>query len=313
MRGARGEEVRVFAPATVSNLGSGFDILGLAVRGPGDTVVARRRPGTGVRIARIEGDGGALPRDPEANTAAIAAAAVLHRAGIGAGVELELHKGMPIGTGLGSSAASAAAAALAVNLLVGSPLRKVDLVGACVEAEATVAGRHADNVAPALLGGLVLVRSADPPDLVRIPVPEGLVMVVVTPAFSLSTREARAVLPEAVPLREMVRNSANVASLLAGCYAGDLAFFGRGVTDHVITPVRARLIPGCEAVIAAALAAGALGSSISGAGPSVFALSHSPRRAERIARAMVAAFRDAGGVDASFLVSPADAPGARRV
>jgi homoserine kinase len=310
MRG--GEEVRVFAPASVSNLGSGFDILGLAVRGPGDTVLARRVPGVGVRMAAVEGDGGVLPRDAT-NTAAIAAAATLRRAGVEIGVELELAKGMPVGTGLGSSAASAAAAAMAVNLLVGSPLRKEELVEACVEAEAAVSGRHADNVAPALLGGLVLVRSLDPLDLLRLPVPPGLVVVVVTPAFSLSTRLARDVLPEMVPLREMVRNSANLGTLVAGCYLGDLGLFARGVADAVVTPARAPLIPGCEAVIGAALDAGALGSSISGAGPSVFALCDSPTRAERVALAMVAAFRHVGGLDSTHIISPADCPGARRV
>jgi homoserine kinase len=313
MRGAHREEVRVFAPATVSNLGSGFDVLGLAVRAPGDTVVARRAPGSGVRIARIEGDGGALPREAAANTAGVAAAATLRRAGIDVGVELEIHKGMPIGTGLGSSAASAVAAALAVNLLVGSPLRKAELVGPCVEAEGAVSGRHADNVAPALLGGLVLVRSASPAELVRLPLPPGMMVVVVTPAFELSTRLAREALPLQVPLGEMVSNTAAIATLVAACYAGDAALFGLGAVDRTVTPVRARLIPGCEAVMAAAMAAGALGSSISGSGPSVFALSHSPRRAEAIARAMTAAFRDAGGLESTFLISPADCPGARRV
>jgi homoserine kinase len=260
----------------------------------------------------VEGDGGALPRDGT-NTAAVAAAATLRRAGLEIGVELEVRKGMPIGTGMGSSAASAAAAALAVNLLVGSPLRKDELVEPCVEAEASVSGRHGDNVAPALLGGLILVRSVDPVDLLRLPIPPGLMVVVVTPHFSLSTRAARAALPELVPLREMVRNTANVATLVAACYSGDLTLFGRGVADAVVTPARAPLIPGCEAVIAAALGAGALGSSISGAGPSIFALCHSERRAEQVAAAMQAAFRDAGDLDSTALISPADNPGARQV
>lgn len=312
MRMAHDGEVRVFAPASVSNLGSGFDILGLALRAPGDTVVARRVGGTGVRIAAVEGDGGVLPRD-ETNTAAVAAAATLRRAGLVCGIELEVHKGMPIGTGMGSSAASAAAAALATNLLVGSPLRKEELVEPCIEAEAMVSGRHADNVAPSLLGGLILVRSIDPLDILRLPVPPGLVVVVVTPDFSLSTRLARAALPEMVPLREMVRNTANVATLVAACYSGDLTLFGRGVTDEVVTPARAPLIPGCNEVIAAALDAGALGSSISGAGPSIFALCHSERRAGQVAEAMRTAFRDAGGLDSTALISPADCPGARRL
>lgn len=308
-----GQQVRAFAPATVSNLGSGFDVLGLALSAPGDTVLARLAPTPGIRIARIEGDGGVLPMAAERNTAGIAAAATLRRAGIEAGVELEITKGLPIGSGLGSSGASAAAAAFAVNLLVGSPLRKIDLIGPCLEAEAEVSGRHGDNIAPAILGGLILVRSVDPPDLLRIPVPEGLSVVVVTPDFELPTRMAREALPEMVPLRELVRNTANVASLIAACYSGDVTLFGSGVDDQVVTPARARLIPGATEVIRAALGAGALGSSISGAGPSIFALSHSPRRAEMVAAAMVAAFRDAGGLQSRAIISPAECPGARRL
>jgi homoserine kinase len=307
------EEVTAFAPATVSNLGPGFDILGLALSGPGDTVTARRVPGQGVRIARVEGDGGILPREAERNTAGIAAAATLRRAGVAVGVELEIRKGMPVGSGLGSSAASAAAAAYAVNLLVGSPLRKRELVEPCLDAEAAVSGRHADNVAPSLLGGLVLVRSVDPLDVLRLPVPEGLRVVVVTPAFDLPTRVARAALPERVPLAALVRNSANLAALVAACHSGDLALLRRALVDEVVAPVRAALIPGCDAVMSAALEAGALGSSISGAGPSVFALCHSARAAEDAAEAMRAAFREAGGLDSTAVLSPADAPGVRQL
>ena len=305
-------EVRAFAPGSLSNLGSGFDVLGLAIQGPGDTVVARLAGEPGVRIARIEGDGGALPHEAERNTAGIAALATLRRAGMeSVGVELEVHKGLPLGSGLGSSAASAAAAAYAVNLLLGAPLRKNELVEPCIEAEAAVSGRHADNVAPALLGGLILVRSLEPLHLIRLPVPEGLRVVVVTPAFELPTKQARAVLPATVPLQTMVRNSANLATLVVACFSGDLGLFSSGVADEVVTPARAALIPGCDAVLAAARAAGALASSISGAGPSLFALCHSPRSAEAIAAAMVAAFREAGGLDARAVLSPADCPGVR--
>ncbi len=314
-------EVRVFAPASISNIGPGFDALGLAVAGPGDTVVARRLPGArgedepAVRLAGVEGDGGKLPRVAEKNTAGIAAAAVLRLAGSAARVELELHKGMPIGTGLGSSAASAAAAACAVNLLLGSPFTAERLVGAAVEAEAAVAGRHGDNVAPSLLGGMVLVRSLDPPDIVRIPVPPTLAVVVVTPAFELSTRAARAALPTEVPLRSLVHYSANTGALIAACHSGDLALLGRALEEQIIVPVRTELIPGARQVMAAAVAAGAVGSSISGAGPSIFAFCdggvESPT-AGRVAGAMVAAFR-AAGVDASSIISPAQVPGAHEV
>lgn len=302
--------VRAFAPATVANLGPGFDLLGLALIGPGDTVVARASSAPGVTIAAIHGDGGALPLDPTRNTAGIAATLTLKRAGIEAGVELELLKGLPIGSGLGSSAASAAAAALAVNLLVGAPLRKAELIVPCIEAEAAVAGRHADNVAPALLGGLVLIRSLDPLDVIRLPVPAGLTLAVVTPRFALDTRQSRAALPATVPLDAAVRNTANVAAIVSACFSGDMGLLSRAMDDHIVTPARAPLIPGCDAVIAAALAAGAIGSSISGSGPSIFALCRSERSARDAAAAMSEAFKDFG-LDSSAIISPADCPGAR--
>lgn len=307
-----GDEVTAFAPATVSNLGPGFDVLGLALSEPGDRVVARRVGGRGVRIAAIHGDGGVLPLDPEKNTAAVAAAATLRKAGIDAGVELELHKGMPIGSGLGSSAASAVAAAFATNVLLGSPLRKPDLIEPCLEAEQVVAGRHADNVAPSLLGGLVLVRSLDPLDVIRLPVPRGLQVVVVTPAFVLETRRARAALPTEVPIGAWVRNAANLAALVTACHTGDLALLARSLGDEIVTPARTPLIPGCEAVLAAAMDAGALGSGISGAGPSLFALCRSPRSADAAAAAMVRAF-ECAGLAATAVISAADCPGVRTV
>jgi homoserine kinase len=312
MSGTREHErsVRVFAPATVANLGAGFDVLGLALMEPGDTVVARRTGGGGVRITAVHGDGGRLPADAARNTAGIAATLTLQRAGIDAGIELELHKGLPLGSGLGSSGASAAAAAYAVNLLLGSPLRKSELIGPCVEAEAAVAGRHADNVAPALLGGLILIRSLDPPDFVRLPVPEGLTLAVVSPRYEVSTRDARAALPSGVTLPQMVRSTANLAALVSACFSGDLGLLARAMVDDVVTPARAGLIPGCREVIEAALAAGALGSSISGSGPSMFALCRSGRSAGEAARAMQAAFARAG-LESSAIVSPADCPGVR--
>jgi homoserine kinase len=306
------ETVSAFAPATVANLGPGFDILGLALQGPGDIVTARRTRTPGVRILAVEGDGGRLSKDPARNTAAVAAAATLRKAGLDFGVELVLRKGLPIGSGLGSSAASAAAAAFAVNLLAGAPLRKPELVGPCVEAEAAVSGRHADNVAPALLGGLILVRALDPLDLVRLPLPPELMVVVVTPDYAVSTRDARAALPAAVPLATHVATSANLAALVSACHTGDLALLARCMEDGVATPARLALIPAAAAVLAAALDAGALGSGISGSGPSLFALCRSERSAREAGVAMRSAFAGAG-LESASVVSPADCPGARRV
>ena len=301
-----------FAPATVANLGPGFDVIGLAIDGMGDTVTVTKTNSPGIKISAIHGDGGALPLEPSKNTAAIAARETLKAAGVTVGLSLEIHKGLPLCSGLGSSAASAAAAAYATNQLIGSPLRKLDLIGPCIEAEAVVAGRHADNVAPALLGGLVLIRSADPPDVVRLPLPDGLTVVVITPDMSLPTRDARAVLPDQVPLSTMVAATAQVAGLVSACYSGDLSLLSRSLEDPVVTPARIGLIPGGQTALDAALGAGALGASISGAGPSLFALCRSQRSAVATAREMKSAI-EAEGLTAAVHISPADCPGVRRV
>jgi len=304
-------EVSAQAPATVANLGPGFDVLGLVLGGPGDVVRARRSGKPGVRLVEVTGDGGRLPTTAEENTAGVAAIETLKAAGVETGIELALHKRLPLCSGLGSSASSAAAAAYATNLLIGSPLRKAELVGPCIEAEAAVSGRHADNVAPAILGGLVLVRGIDPVDLVRLPVPPGLTLVVASPDFELPTRQARAVLPEEVTLQTMVRQSARLASMVSALHTNDMALLGRCLVDEVVTPRRAALVPGAAEAMQAALGAGALGSSLSGSGPSVFALCRSPRSAQVAAEVMRAAFDD-HGLESKVRISPADGPGVRR-
>jgi len=313
---AEHEEVTVYAPATVANVGPGFDVLGLALGAPGDTVTARRVPGApdaiAVTIRSIEGDGGVLPLAAEQNTAGIAALRTLERAGVPASVEIELRKGIPIGSGLGSSAASAAAAACAVNDLLGSPLRRAELIAPCVDAEAVVAGRHADNVAPAIVGGLILVRRVDPPAIVRIPLPEGLIVVTATPAYELPTRQAREALRDEIPLRSAVHNNASIAAFVSACYSGDLELLGNAIQDEIAAPVRLGLIPGGETVVRAALDAGALGASVSGAGPTIFAIAHSAAVAAATGAAMRDAFAGAG-LDSTVFTSPANCPGARRL
>jgi homoserine kinase len=288
------DEIRAFAPATVANLGPGFDVLGVALGEPGDRVRVRRREPDGIELVSITGDGGRLPRDAASNTAGIAAAAVLKRAGVTTGLALELEKGLPLGSGLGSSAASAAAAAWAVNRLLGGPLGEVALVEACLDAESAVSGRHADNVAAAILGGIVLVRCVDPLHVVRLPVPAGLALAVVTPRFELETRRARAVLPGEIALGTAVANQANLAGLVAALHSRDLDLLSRCLEDRLATPFRAPLIPGATAVMRAARDAGALGSGISGSGPTIFALCEGDRAAARAAGSMIDAFRDAG-------------------
>ena len=301
-----------FAPATVSNLGPGFDLLGLAIEGIGDTVTARLTSEPGVTVERIFGDNGRLSLLPAENTAAIAATSTLRLAHRTEGIALTIHKGMPLGSGLGSSAASAAAAALAVNLLLGSPLKRSELVAAVLDAEEAVSGRHADNAAPALLGGLVLVRSLDPIDILRLPIPPDLFVAVVTPDCEVSTRAARELLPKQIPLRARTENAANIASFVAACYTRDLGLLAASIVDTVVTTPRLGLIPGGAEALDAAQAAGALASSISGSGPSLFALCHTRATAQRAATAMVAAFA-ANNLAAKPVISPADGRGAREV
>ena len=294
-------QVAAFAPATVANVGSGFDVLGFAVDQPGDTVEARRRAGGGVTLLEVTGDGGRLPRDGS-NTAVVAARTLLEKLGEPFGVDLVLRKGMPLASGLGSSAASAAAALLAVNRLAADPLAAEELLPCALAAERVAAGAgHADNVAPALLGGFVLIRSTAPLDLVRLPVPDGLAVALLSPDVEIPTEAARRILRKQIPLADAVSQWGNLAALVASLYAGDLALMGRSLDDLIAEPVRAVLIPGFAAVKAAALRAGAIGCSISGAGPAVFALAASRARAETVAETMRQAFADAGLTAAAYV------------
>ncbi|KPL86462.1 homoserine kinase [Ardenticatena maritima] len=289
------ERVTVFAPATIANVGPGFDVLGIAVQGLGDTVTATRRTTPGVVIEAIEGDNGRLPRDAHRNTAGVAAQAVLRLAQREAtGVALTIRKGLPLGSGLGSSAASAAAAAWATNLLLGEPLSRHEVLLACLEAEAAVSGWHADNVGPALFGGAFIVRTYEPLDVVTLPLPDSLVIVLVTPDYELPTAEARTVVPQTISLAQHIVNSGNLAALIAGLCRGDATLVGRAVNDVIVEPSRAHLIPGFGAVKAAALAAGAFGCSISGAGPTLFAFTDTIQQGATIAAAMQAAFAEHG-------------------
>lgn len=306
------DRVEAFAPATVANLGPGFDVLGLALEGLGDRVIADHADGP-LRVIAIEGDHGRLPLDIAANTAGIAARETLKLAGhSGDGIALTVRKGLPIGSGLGSSAASAVAAAWAVNVLIGSPLSRAELVPACLAAEAAVSGRHADNLAPSLFGGLVLVRRLDPLDLVHLPVPAGLQIVVVTPAFELATKAARAALPPVLAMADVVQNAADLGALVAACHANDAALFGRSLNDVIATPARLPLIPGGVEALAAARSFGALGMGISGAGPSVFAVVDSIAGATLVGEGMRAAFANAG-LAATVHVSSLAAPGVKTV
>ncbi len=284
-----------FAPATVANVAAAFDVLGFALSNPGDEVVATLADEPGVRLVRITGDDGALPIEAERNTAGAAAISLLEAVGSQAGIELELKKGLPLCSGMGSSAASSAAALTAVNALLGEPLTPRELLPFAVAAEAVACGvGHADNAAPSLLGGCCLVRSTDPLDVVSLPVPEGLACALVHPHCEVRTADARMVLRDQLTLARAVEQWGNVAGLVAALCLGDLDLLGRSLSDVVVEPTRSILIPGFEHVKRAALDAGALGCSISGSGPTLFALVEGHTKAETIGKAMATAFDEIG-------------------
>lgn len=315
--------LRVFAPATVANLGPGFDVLGLALSEPGDLIEAELADRAGVEIVEVTGDQGVLSREVEQNVAGRAAADALRRlrAGLGVaaargeGVRLWVHKKMPLASGLGSSGASSAAGAAIVNELFGRPLSPRDLLLSAMEGERAATGApHADNVAPSLMGGIVLVRSYDPLEVVSLPVPSALRVVVVHPHCRVSTAEARALLKaRAYGLDQIVPNLGNLAALVAALWTSDLALLGRCIQDRLVEPVRAPLIPGFEQVKAAAREAGALGCSIAGSGPSVFALSDDDSVARSVGRAMQEAFRAHARLESDLYLGKVATQGARVV
>jgi homoserine kinase len=304
--------VTAYAPGGVGNVGPGLDILGLAVAGLGDRVRAEWVGGSGIHLVDCGHAG--LPSDPDRHTSALAARAVVEAAGAtlpdGRGIALSVTKGLPLAGGQGGSAASAVAGAVAVNALLGAPLDVRALLEACLVAEEAVAGRHLDNIAPSLMGGIVLIRSMQPTDVVALPVPPELIVVLVRPEQQLRTAEARAVLPAAVPLEVALHQAAQVAAMAAALASGDYALLGRAIDDRIAEPSRAGLLPGFARAKAAALEAGALGSSISGSGPTAFALTRGRDAGERVAAAMVAAYR-AEGIASESRVAPVDREGAR--
>lgn len=295
------------APGSVGNVGPGLDILGLALDGPRDEVHLQWRNDSLVVVT----DPGHpdLPTDPTANTAAVAARSVLHTSGIGRGFTVSVRKGLPLAGGQGGSAASAVAGAVAANRLAGLDLDTAALLRCALDGEAVASGRQLDNLAPSLLGGLVLARSADPIDVIRLPVPESMFVVLAHPAQRLGTRAARAVLPTSVTREVALQQAANIAAMVAGACLGDLRLIGRGLIDRIAEPARAPLLPGFAEAKRAALDAGAVGASISGAGPSAFALVDGAARGAIVAEAMRAAYA-AAGVSATVRVTRVDHQGA---
>ena len=283
--------LKVFAPASVANLAVGYDILGLALEGPGDEIIVRfNNDRKGLEITKITGAKGKLPYELEKNTAGVAALALLKHLGEeDRGIDMEIHKKMPFASGLGSSAASAAAAVMAINELFRRPLEKRALLPFAVLGEQAADGAfHADNVGPSLLGGIALIRGGRALDFQRIVYPAGLYVVVIHPHIKIETKTARSILKKDVPLETVIEQSGNLAGLIIGLYNTDLGLIKRSLKDVMIEPQRSSLIPHFEDFKHAALDQGALGCSISGAGPSMFALCQNSLMAESVVAEMKA-------------------------
>ncbi|HMK84945.1 MAG TPA: homoserine kinase [Steroidobacteraceae bacterium] len=305
-------DVTVFAPATVANVGIGFDILGHTVEAVGDRVRARRIGDPVVRIRSVSGVAGELPIEPMSNTAGRAVQAMHGALGLEFGVEIEIDKGIPLASGMGGSAASAVAAVVAVNALLEAPVELLRLLKFAMEGEIVASGSaHVDNIAPCLYGGLVLTVGIDHPRVKQIPVPASIRCVLVHPHMRLGTREARAVLKSDVTRSDFVWQTANLAGFISGCYSNDLDLIRDSFNDVIIEPQRRSLIPGFSDVQQGAMSAGALGCSISGAGPAIFAWAEIGE-AEAVRRAMVGAFAR-HGLETNSWISALDTPGARVV
>ena len=278
------DEIRVFCPATVANISCGFDVLGLSLLSVGDEMVVRKSLEKGLKISKIVGQ--ELPLETDKNVAGVAAMALVKEYG-SEGFEIEIHKNIKPGSGIGSSAASSAGAVWAVNHLLGKPFTNSDLVRFAMEGEKLASNvAHADNVAPAIFGGFTLVRSYEPLDIVSIPTPTNLYATVLHPQIEVKTSDSRKILKTNITLAQGIRQWGNLGGLVAGLFKEDYGLIGRSLEDHIIEPIRSILIPEFDTVKKEVKKAGALGSGISGSGPSIFALSNGEATAKKVAERM---------------------------
>lgn len=277
--------IKLFCPATIANLSCGFDVLGLCLDNVGDEMIIRKISEKGIKITKIVGAN--LPLETEKNVAGVAALAMISNLNLDFGFEIEIYKKIKAGSGIGSSAASSAGAVFGINELLGRPFSTKDLIPFAMEGEKLASGSaHADNVAPALLGGFVLVRSYNPLDIIKIKSPEELYATVIHPQIELKTSDARSVLKQNVTLKQAVIQCGNLGGLISGLYTNDYDLIGRSLNDEIVEPLRSVLIPKFDLVKQKAIENGALGGGISGSGPSIFALSKGKETAEKVAKAM---------------------------
>lgn len=305
--------IKAYAPATVANVSCGFDVFGFAVEHPGDEVTITLTKEPGVVLTKIEGDAGRLPLAAEKNTSGVAVLEFLKALNKKQGVEIVLKKNLPLGSGMGSSAASSVAALVGINHLLGEPFSKKELLPFAMEAERVACGSaHADNVAPSLLGGFVLIRGYDPLDVVSIPTPENLYCTLVHPQLELKTEDSRQVLRSTISMKDAITQWGNIAGLIAGLMKPDFGLIGRSLKDVIAEPIRALLIPGFDRIKEEAISAGALGCGISGSGPTIFALSTERELATRTGKVIQNEFQKFK-VESEMYVSKINDKGARVV
>ncbi|WP_318312545.1 homoserine kinase [Flagellimonas crocea] len=305
------EEIKVFCPATIANVSCGFDVLGLALDSVGDEMTVRKIAKKGIHITKILGQD--LPLEAEKNVAGVAGLALLAKSDYDGGFEIEIDKRIKPGSGIGSSAASSTGAVWAMNELLGRPFSKLELVQFAMQGEKLASDvAHADNVAPAIYGGFTLVRSYEPLDIVPIPTPPELFATVIHPQIEIKTSDSRKILKTTISMQQGIQQWGNLGGLIAGLFQNDYDLIGRSLHDHIVEPIRSILIPAFDDIKANALEAGALGSGISGSGPSIFALSKGEEIAKQVAESMKNTYQNIG-VDFDIHISKVNSQGVKKI
>ncbi|AXG71997.1 homoserine kinase [Kordia sp. SMS9] len=302
-------ELKIFAPATIANVSCGFDVLGLCLDTVGDEMIIRKTAKKGITISKLVGQD--LPLETDKNVAGVAGLAMLEKLNLDHGFEIEIYKNIKAGSGIGSSAASSAGTVWAMNELLGKPFSLKELVPFAMQGEKLASGTaHADNVAPALLGGFTLVRSYHPLDIIKIPTPSELFASVIHPQIEVKTSDSRSVLKQKITLKDSIIQIGNLGGLISGLYTADYDLISRSLHDEIVEPLRSILIPGFNDVKQSAINCGALGAGISGSGPSIFALSKGEEMAEAVARSMSETYENLN-IDYDIHVSKINTEGCR--
>ena len=304
------DSIKIFSPSSVANLSCGFDVLGLCLDTIGDEMIIKKSTIPGLRIIKIDGED--LPLAIEKNVAGVAAKSYLNKFPTEIGIDIEIYKKIKAGSGIGSSAASAVGAVFGINELLERDIRKIDLIPYALEGEKLASGEtHADNIAPAMLGGLTLIRNVESLDIIKLPSPSELIITIIHPKIELKTSHARTIIKKQVPLKSVINQTANIAGFISGLYTNDYDLISRSLNDDIIEKERSLLIPGFNSLKKTALEIGALGCGISGSGPSVYALSRGLTKAEEVASSFKNIISRLG-IDYDIYISKINSKGVRK-